>query len=330
MTRVSPRWIWVVCLALCWTAPAAAAQAGSVELTGQVLDQDGAAVPGAIVTITRGATNQARTLVTNDEGYYTGTGLVPGEYEVSVERAGFRPLLRRGLHLETGETARVDLTISVGTVSETVTVTADTPILNTGRATLGQVIDQERIVKLPLNGRTFVSLVALAPGVALPPGSQLPRINGGRPRVNEYRRPHVAVRRPDSRDTVDELQRVCRLRRATPESGWRSRITGGSARPKPLVRYQRVRHCAAVHDRFQSSQPGARAGLPAARPGPHSPRAHGCRHRPRAPRRSLQRHEHTALGKPEWRVRHGIVRDDHIGGRPAGRPTGAQVALLIR
>lgn len=76
-------------------------------------------------------------------------------------------------------------------------MTADTPVLQAGRATLGQLVDQRRIVELPLNGRTFMALVALAPGVALPPGSQLPRINGGRPRVNEYLYDGISVLQPE-------------------------------------------------------------------------------------------------------------------------------------
>lgn len=69
----------------------------------------------------------------------------------------------------------------VGTINDKVTVTAKAPILQTDRATLGHVVDQTRIVALPLNGRSFIALATLVPGVALPPGSQLPRINGGRP-----------------------------------------------------------------------------------------------------------------------------------------------------
>jgi len=189
-------WTWL-CLLIVGGAPAAHAQAGSAELTGVVHDQEAAVVPGASVTLTHATTNQARTLVTGSEGFYAATGLPPGEYQVRVELAGFRPLVRNGVRLETGEAARLDLELVVGDVTEDVTVTADTPVLQAERATLGQIVDQKRIVDLPLNGRTFISLAALAPGVALPPGSQLPRINGGRPRVNEYLYDGISVLQPE-------------------------------------------------------------------------------------------------------------------------------------
>jgi hypothetical protein len=178
-------------------APALQTQAGSAHLAGVVRDQDGAVLPEARVTIIHSATDQARTVATNAVGLYIASGLSPGEYVIRVELPGFRPLVRNGIRLETGETARLDLDLSVGSVSDTVTVTADTPILQSERATLGQTVDRGRIVQLPLNGRTFISLAILAPGVALPPGSLLPRINGGRPRVNEYLYDGISVLQPE-------------------------------------------------------------------------------------------------------------------------------------
>lgn len=186
-----------MCVAIVGVAPALDAQSGSAQLTGVVRDEEGAVVPGVTVRITRLATNQTRTLLANAAGLYGISGLSPGEYEVRVEFPGFRPLVRNGIRLETGEAARLDLELIVGAVTETVTVTADTQVLQTERATLGQIVDHERVVQLPLNGRTFVSLVALAPGVALPPGSAFPRINGGRPRTNEYLFDGISVLQPE-------------------------------------------------------------------------------------------------------------------------------------
>ena len=77
------------------------------------------------------------------------------------------------------------------------TVTADAPMLRADTASLGTVVEHEQVVQLPLNGRTFIMLAALAPGVALPPNSQLPRINGGRPRTNEYLFDGISVLQPE-------------------------------------------------------------------------------------------------------------------------------------
>jgi hypothetical protein len=193
-----PRGTWLlVCSLLLGAAPAFSAQAGSAQLTGLVRDPANAPAPGVTITITRVATGQARTVVTNATGLYAATGLQPGEYEVRADLPGFRALVRTGIRLETGMAARLDLALIAGSLDEQVTVTADIPVLRTERATLGQLIDQEQVVQLPLNGRTFVPLVALAPGVALPPGSQLPRINGGRPRVNEYLYDGISVLQPE-------------------------------------------------------------------------------------------------------------------------------------
>ena len=104
---------------------------------------------------------------------------------------------REGIRLSTGEKARVDFDLVVGDVREQLTVTADAPMLRVDTAGLGAVVEQEQVVQLPLNGRSFITLASLAPGVALPPNSQLPRINGGRPRTNEYLFDGISVLQPE-------------------------------------------------------------------------------------------------------------------------------------
>ena len=111
--------------------------------------------------------------------------------------SGFRTLTRSGIRVATGETIPLDLQLSVGAVTESVTVTGDAPLLRTEGANLGQVIDNRKVVDLPLNGRSFISLAGLVAGVALPPASQLPRINGGRPRTNEYLFDGISVLQPE-------------------------------------------------------------------------------------------------------------------------------------
>src|SRR5213079_1910464 len=84
-----------------------------------------------------------------------------------------------------------------GDVREMVTVVADAPIVRSETASLGAVIEHEQVVQLPLNGRLFIMLAGIAPGVALPPNSVLPRINGGRPRTNEYLFDGISVLQPE-------------------------------------------------------------------------------------------------------------------------------------
>jgi len=170
---------------------------GRSEITGIVKDQTGAAAPGATVTVTNVATNRQRIVPSSGKGVYTAPNLAPGDYRVDVELSGFKPVRREGIHLATGEKARIDFELAVGDVRERITVTADAPILRAETASLGTVVQHEQVVQLPLNGRTFITLASLAPGVALPPNSQFPRINGGRPRTNEYLFDGISVLQPE-------------------------------------------------------------------------------------------------------------------------------------
>lgn len=183
------------CLAACATP--LLAQVGAGEITGILSDPNRASVPGATITVTNVDTNQLRIVVSNDEGVYTVPSLAPGEYRIQVELAGFKPIRREGVGVSTGEKSRIDFTLSVGTVQEEVTVKADAPIQRAETASLGTVIENEKVVQLPLNGRTFITLASLAPGVAIPPTAQLPRINGGRPRTNEYLFDGISVLQPE-------------------------------------------------------------------------------------------------------------------------------------
>jgi hypothetical protein len=198
VTRPGP--IVVCLLAACCVAAGVSpltAQVAAGEITGVVHDPAGATVPGATVTVTNVDTNRQRVIVSSEDGVYTAPSLAPGAYRVDVELSGFKPVRREGIRLSTGEKARIDFDLEVGEVREQVTVTADAPILRAETASLGTVVEHEQVVQLPLNGRTFITLASLAPGVALPPNSQLPRINGGRPRTNEYLFDGISVLQPE-------------------------------------------------------------------------------------------------------------------------------------
>ena len=189
--------LWLVASAS--MASPVGAQIGSGALAGIVVDQAGAAVPGVTVTVTAVATAVSRTTVTSQKGDYVVPGLAPGTYRIRVELSGFRPLAREGIRLATGETVRLDVQLEVGALTEVITIVDDAPLLRSETSGLGHVVDNRRIVDLPLNGRSFISLASLVPGVALPPppAAPLPRINGGRPRTNEYLFDGISVLQPE-------------------------------------------------------------------------------------------------------------------------------------
>jgi hypothetical protein len=172
-------------------------QVASGEITGVVKDQAGTAVPGATVTVTNLETNRRVVRASTGDGLFTAPGLPPGQYRIDVHLEGFRPVRRDGIRLSTGEQVRLDFDLVVGDVREQVVVTADAPMLRAETASLGTVVEHDQVVRLPLNGRSFITLASLAPGVALPPTSQLPRINGGRPRTNEYLFDGISVLQPE-------------------------------------------------------------------------------------------------------------------------------------
>ncbi len=133
--------------------------------TGEVKDPSGAAVNGAKVTVRNIATNGIRDVTTNQDGIYVIPALVPGLYDVKAELSGFKSATRTSVELQVQQTARVDFTLEVGQVSEVVEVSGNAQLLTTENATVGTVVEQKRITDLPLNGRNFLSLVALSPNV---------------------------------------------------------------------------------------------------------------------------------------------------------------------
>src|SRR5713226_343246 len=173
------------------------AQSSQAQLTGEVLDPAGNAVAQASIILVDLERNTMSRAVSGTDGRYLFSDVRPGRYSVIVEAAGFQKINRSGVTLTTGERIRLDFKLTIGSVEESLTITSDAPLLRTESADLGQVIDNGRILELPLNGRSFISLAGLAPGVALPPGSAFPRINGGRPRTNEYLFDGVTVLQPE-------------------------------------------------------------------------------------------------------------------------------------
>ncbi len=151
------------------------------EITGAVTDSTGAAVANAEVTITNLATNQVRTINTTAAGTYTVPFLTPGQYKVEVKAAGFKTGIANNRTLQVGDTQRIDFALDVGQVSESVEVAASAEMLQTSSTSTGTVIEQKRIVELPLNGRNYLQLVRLAPNVSaeMPAGGQANGRQGG-------------------------------------------------------------------------------------------------------------------------------------------------------
>ena len=139
------------------------------SITGLVTDQSGGLVPGVTIEVTNTATGQVRTAVTGTDGYFTVVQLPPGPYAVKGTLSGFKTAVREGVTVTVETTSRVDLQMTVGALEEAVTVTADSPLVETRSATIGTVIDETKIVELPLNGRNFTQLGTLMPGVVAPP-----------------------------------------------------------------------------------------------------------------------------------------------------------------
>jgi Carboxypeptidase regulatory-like domain len=135
------------------------------DISGIVTDSSDAVIAGANITVANSQTNVTRTAVTNTDGNYNIPSLQPGVYDVKVEKDGFRSEVRSAIELQVQQSARIDFRLNPGSVAETVEVTAGTPLLDTENATVGTVIENKRIVDLPLNGRSFVSLVGLSPNV---------------------------------------------------------------------------------------------------------------------------------------------------------------------
>jgi hypothetical protein len=156
------------------------------NITGDVRDSSGAVVPGATVTVTNTGTDAVRTGQTNADGLYVFPSLVPGVYNVKVEAAGFKSATRTKVELQIQATLRVDFALEVGQVSESIEVTASAAQLTTENATVGSVIEQKRIVDLPLNGRDFMQMIALSTNVTTGFGSpQISTTRQGGTRANE-------------------------------------------------------------------------------------------------------------------------------------------------
>ena len=144
---------------------AALAQTTRSQITGRISDPTGVVAPDADVSVVHEATGIKRDTKSNELGYYNVPLLPPGNFRVTVQRAGFRPVTRSGITLAVDQVASIDFVLEIGAVSESVQVTANVSKVDTHTVTLKEVVDQRRIRELPLNGRDASQLILLLPGI---------------------------------------------------------------------------------------------------------------------------------------------------------------------
>src|SRR5215469_16653254 len=151
------------------------------DISGQVGDPTHAAVAESTVTLTNTATNAVRQASTNTEGLYTFAAVPPGVYNIKVEHPGFKTATSSSVEVQVQQSVRLDFTLEVGQVTESVQVEAAADLLQSENATVGSVIESKSIAELPLNGREYLNLVTLSPNVSnlAPPSGQAQSRQGG-------------------------------------------------------------------------------------------------------------------------------------------------------
>jgi hypothetical protein len=199
MRRRTPIFLLVLCFLMC-AAVALASTTGSI--TGIVTDASGAVVPNASVTATNEATGVAQTLQTDAAGFYNFPNLEVGNYDLTVEIKGFKSYTQKAIRIDANTVFRADVKLELGEVSEKITVESDAVQVETQSTQMGEVIGAQRIEAVPLNGRSFIELLSLQPGVVpngdsnqgaemgdRPVGGQSPgniSVNGGREASNGF------------------------------------------------------------------------------------------------------------------------------------------------
>jgi len=149
------------------------AQQGTSEITGRAVDDQGAALPGVAIVATNEDTGQFREATTTGEGVYHLAQMTPGRYRISAKLEGFRTFERRGLQVAVGTTLTVNLTMAIGTLEETVTVTGNSPLIDLTATDVGDNIGTGELAELPAMNRNYFATVALLPGVQFSPSTQM-------------------------------------------------------------------------------------------------------------------------------------------------------------
>lgn len=159
------RLFWILWTFLSLGIQVSIAQVTTGTISGRVSDSSGAVVPAVNVTLRNVETGISRSVTTDSAGRYRASELGLGNYEVTAESAGFQSVVRSGITLTVGREAVVDFALQVGAVAERITVTGESPLVETTNATVASLVDERTMRELPLNGRSFSDLTAIQPGV---------------------------------------------------------------------------------------------------------------------------------------------------------------------
>jgi len=159
------RWAHLVALCVLLLATTAAAQTSTGKIVGLVQDSSGAVLPGVSIVARNLGTSTTRDTVTDDRGQFEISGLAPGRYQIDVELQGFRKFSQSPVTVQVNQETRVNPTLAVGAVAETITVAAEGIAVQTTTSAVGKVVDEKQILDLPLSGRNFADLGLLTPGV---------------------------------------------------------------------------------------------------------------------------------------------------------------------
>jgi hypothetical protein len=182
MTRV----LLVVFFAFGFSTNAARAQSTNAAIGGQITDEQGRVVPGATVILTNLNTGVTYSARTNGDGIYSAPALPPGIYRANVTKDGFKSIVKSDIELHVQDVASINFQLQVGSVSETVTVEAGGLVINTTDATVSTVVNRQFAENLPMNGRSFQTLIELTPGVVQTPSEGQFSVNGQRGTSNYW------------------------------------------------------------------------------------------------------------------------------------------------
>src|SRR6267142_1396848 len=162
--------IFLLFVSLLCVAPAIA-QSPNATINGLVLDPSGAAIAGAQIVVVNDVTGVQYTAKTNGEGIYVVPNLPPGPYRIQVSNSGFKTIIKPDIVIHVQDALAINFTLPIGSASEIVTVIGGAPLINTENATVSTVVDRQFAENLPLNGRSFQTLIQLTPGVVLTPST---------------------------------------------------------------------------------------------------------------------------------------------------------------